>query len=210
MIAERFEMTEMSDTFFYFPIELSGLDLQSPLIPLLLIRETACKNPMERIEKAFEREEELYFEARNAYNDGKVESNTNSRFAYIPGEDEPFMILDEYTRYLEETSFPLWEAYTDLFKEPEVRKVELTPEVDKALNDLPSKQVVKCGIQDFWYGLTPYYQWVTQSYASDVLKKFESLSLGEKRLLPIGLASILRSEKLGGKVRGARVDDGLH
>ena len=155
MIAERFEMTELSDGLFYFPIELSRLDLQNPFIPLLLVRETAYKKPMERIEKAFEQEEGLYLKARNAYNNGEVEGNTNSRFTHIPEVDKPFVSLDEYTRYLEETSFPVWEAYTSLLGEPEVRKVELTPEVGKALDDLPSKQVAKCPIHDHWYSMAP-------------------------------------------------------
>ena len=194
-IAERFQTTNLSEGFFYFPIELGGLDLQNPLISLLLVRDNAFKEPMERIEKAFEREEELYLEARKAYNDGELE-NTTSRLAYAPSEDDPFMSLDEYTRYVEETSNALYHAYTDLLGAPAVSKVKRTAEVEKALNGLPYKHESKCAIHATWRDVTPYYQWVAQLYAGDVIKRFGSLSMGEKRLLPIGLASMLCSEKI--------------
>lgn len=196
MVAERFQMTDISHGFFYFPIELGGLDLQNPLIPLLLVHADAYQDPMERIEQAFEREEESYLDARKAYNDGEIGSHTNSRSAYVPAEDEPFMSLEEYTRYLEETSYPLWDAYTDLLGEPRIRKVERMSEVEDALEKLPPKSEAKCEIHGDWHGMTPYYQWVAQLYGGDVLKRFGSLSMGEKRLLPIGLASMLRSDKI--------------
>ena len=55
----RFNVTNVPDGFLYFPTELGGLDLQNPIIPLLLVRESADKNPGDRVEKAFEAEEEL-------------------------------------------------------------------------------------------------------------------------------------------------------
>ncbi len=195
MMAERFQTTDMSDGFFYFPIELGGLDLQNPLIPLLLVHKDAYKEPMERIEQAFEREEESYLNARTAYNDGEIAS-TNSRSAYVPAEDEPFMSLDEYTRYVEETSYALWDAYTDLLGEPTVCKVERTSDVYDALLTLQTKAQSKCAIHDVWHEMTPYHQWVVQLYGGDVLKRFGGLSMGEKRLLPIDLASMLRSDKV--------------
>ena len=195
-IAERFQITDLSEGFFYFPIELGGLDLRNPLIPLLLVRDNAPQSPMERIETAFEREEEAYLEARRAYNDGEVEATSSSRLAYIPSEDEPFMSLDEYTRYVEETSDALHDAYTNLLEMPTVRAVQRTPEVEKALNELPYKSHSKCAIHPVWSEMSPYHQWITQLYAGDVIKRFGSLSMGEKRLLPIGLASMLRSDKI--------------
>lgn len=155
-------------------LELGGLDLQNSLIPLILVHEDANKDPMERIEKAFEREEELYLDARKAHNDGEIASNTNNRSVYVPADDEPFMSLEEYTRYVEETSFELRDAYTDLLEEPRVRKVERMPEVDDALQKLPTKPEGKCAIHDEWYRMTPYYQWVAQLYGGDVLKRFGS------------------------------------
>ena len=120
-VAERFQRSDLSKGFFYFPVELGGLDLENPLTPVLLVRDNVFKNPMERIEKAFEWEEEFYVEARRAYNDGEVENSTNSRSAHTPSEDDPFMSLDEYTRYVEEASDALYNAYTDLLEAPVVR-----------------------------------------------------------------------------------------
>lgn len=126
----RFNVTNVPDGFLYFPTELGGLDLQNPIIPLLLVRESADKNPRERLEKAVEAEEELYEEAKKAYDNGQVRNQHRS----LLKDDEPFMSFDEYTRYREETSIPLLNAYTELLKVPRVEDVESTPDVLSALS----------------------------------------------------------------------------
>ena len=116
------------------------------------------------------REEGLYLHARKAYNDGGVAGNTNSRFAYAPALDEPLTSLKECTHCLEESSLPLWDAYTDLLGEPQVRtghrvpetdvafeSLELTTEVENAFHNLSTKENGKCGVHCSWHGMTPYY-----------------------------------------------------
>ena len=188
-LTERFNVTNVPDGFLYFPTELGGLDLQNPIIPLLLVRESADKNPGEWLEKAFEEEEELYEEAKKAYDNGQV----RNRHLSLVKDDEPFMSFDEYTRYREETSIPLLKAYTELRKVPRVEDVESTPDVLSALSNLPlTNEKFRRG----WRSMNPYHKWVAQLYAADIIRDFGSMSMGEKRLLPIGLASMLRDEKI--------------
>lgn len=186
-LAERFNITNVPDGFLYFPTELGGLDLQNPIIPLLLVRESADKNPKERFERAFEEEEELYEKAKKAYENGQVD-NHMSRL-----KNEPFMSLGEYTRYREETSGPLLTAYTELLKVPRAEDVECTPDVQSALRNLP---LTNEKIRSNWMSMNPYHQWLAQLYAADIIRDFGSLSMGEKKLLPIGLASMLGNEKI--------------
>lgn len=188
-LAERFHVTDVPDGFLYFPTELGGLDLQNPIIPLLLVRESADKDPWERLERAFEEEEQLYEEAKKAYDNGHV----RNRHLSILKDDEPFMSLDEYTRYREETSTPLFTAYTELLSVPRVEDVEPTPDVLSALSNLPLSNEK---IRGDWKSMNPYHKWVAQLYAADIIREFGSMSMGEKKLLPIGLASMLRDEKI--------------
>ena len=194
-IATRFHMTSLPDGFFYFPIELGGLDLQNPLIPLLLVHEAAYKSPAERIEHAFENEEIAYTKARQTYNDGAVPAS-KMRSAYIPSDDEPFMPLQEYTAHLEETSSDLCHAYRDLLVPPQPRNIEVTADVIAALEKLPANTESECAMHREWSEMTPYHQWVAQLYAGDVLQRFGGLGMGEKRWLPIGLAGMLRGERI--------------
>lgn len=43
VIAERFNMRDLPDGFFYFPVELGGLELRNPFIPFLGMRENIIK-----------------------------------------------------------------------------------------------------------------------------------------------------------------------
>jgi len=44
--------------------------------------------------------------------------------------------------------------------------------------------------------MKPYWKWVLELYAADMLKRFGGLAMGEQGLLPIKLVSTLRSEKV--------------
>lgn len=188
-LAERFNVANVPDGFLYFPTELGGLDLQNPIIPLLLVRESADKDPRERLEKAFEEEEELYEKAKETYENGKVRNQYQSTLK----DDEPFMSFGEYISYREETSTPLLTAYTELMKVPQVKNVESTPDLLSALSNLPLTNEKICRK---WDSMNPYHKWVAQLYAADIIRDFGSMSMGEKKLLPIGLASMLRDEKI--------------
>ncbi|KAL8815232.1 MAG: hypothetical protein Q9223_005615 [Gallowayella weberi] len=208
-IEERFNVKDLPDGFFYFPSELGGLDLRNPLIPLLLIREVEGteakkeryvgehkqpKTPKEYIEEALEFDEEQYRQCKSRYDEGTVEGVSDK--AYKPKDDEPFMSLEEFMRYPEETSFSLKNAYKKLQQEPRVKDIELTSEIRTALEQLPSSTETGSGIHSGPDGMTSYYKWVVQLYAGDVLRSFGGLSMGEKKLLPIGLVTMLKSEKV--------------
>ncbi|KAL9006278.1 MAG: hypothetical protein Q9188_000935 [Gyalolechia gomerana] len=209
-IAEKFNVKDLPDGFFYFPIELGGLDVRNPLIPLLLVREVEGsdaekermigeiqkqKDPKEWIEEAFELEEEAYERLKKRYDKGDVSAPSNRMLK--AKDDESFMSLEEFTRYREETSAYLWNAYNQLQKEPEVKDVTPTSDVGIAIDELPADLVdTRSGINDDWRSMDSYYKWVAQLYGGDVLKRFGSLSMGEKKLLPIGLVTMLREEKV--------------
>ena len=183
-LASRFGVEGISDGFFYFPIELGGLGVRNPLIPLFLARKESLKDPGVKLDEAFELEEADYNNAKQSYEDG----TSMSGLVHPTADIEPFMSLHEYTRYREETSIHLHQAYIDLLAPPESAIVEPTPDIQNAvqkLDPVPAGQ-----------GRSLYEHWLLQLYGADIIKKYGGLALGEKKLLPIGLAGMLRGEKI--------------
>ncbi|KAI4116366.1 MAG: hypothetical protein LQ345_003200 [Seirophora villosa] len=199
---------------------LGGLDVRNPLIPLLLAREvedTAAqqerkigavekqKHPKEWIQEAFERDEAEYEVYKKRYDDGEVigEHNNNSKKLNNhtnndtdDEEDRPFMSFAEFTAYREDTSLPLLDAYFRLREAPPETHVSLTADVQAALRRLPDHRQGKEGIHRNIGLMDGYWKWVAQLYAGDVLARFGGLGMGEKKLLPLGLVTMLRGEKV--------------
>lgn len=210
-IEKRFNIKDLPDGFFYFPVELGGLDVRNPLVPLLLVREVERseaekqkaigeiqkqKDPKEWIEEAFEIEEKEYERLKKRYDAGDV-SARSSRTLKAKDDDEPFMSLDEFTRYREETSTYLHSVYETLQTAPVTEDVTSTSDIKTAIRDLSADLAdSRSGIHHQWPSMDPYYKWIAQLYGGDVLKRFGSLSMGEKKLLPIGLVKMLRDEKV--------------
>ena len=181
-LATRFGVENIPDGFLYFPIELGGLGLRNPLIPLFIIREKSFKDPVNRLDGAFELDEIDYYKAKQSYEDGTLTTRTLHPNTNNVG---PFMSLDEYNEYCEETSVHLHQAYTELLEPPETVYLEETPDMrnDKYLQ--------------YQRGTAKSYErWVLQLYGSEIVRKYGGLALGEKALLPIGLATMLRGEKM--------------
>ena len=178
-LAARFNVENIPDGFFYFPIELGGLGLRNPLIPLFLVREKSLKEPKIKIDGAFELDEIEYYRAKQSYEDG---TSIASRIYAGIDKNEPFMSLDDYNRYCEDTSVHLHQAYTELLEPPKSVNVELTPDIRDAVRKISPTN--------------PYERWVLQLYGSDIYSKYGGLAMGEKALLPIGLATMLRGEKM--------------
>ena len=181
-LATRFGVENIPDGFLYFPIELGGLGLRNPLIPLFVVREKSFKDPMNRLNGAFELDEIDYYRAKQSHEDGistirTLYPRTNNL--------EPFMSLDEYNKHCEETSVHLHKAYTELLKPPERVDMDTTADM---WNDEH--------LQNQRGAANSYERWVLQLYGSEIVGKYGGLALGEKALLPIGLATMLRDEKM--------------
>ncbi|KAL8958603.1 MAG: hypothetical protein Q9183_005804, partial [Haloplaca sp. 2 TL-2023] len=141
IIAERFGVQGLPDGFFYFPVEFGGLGLANPMIPLLTSREVArsdgdsgdgerCKGPEYWIQHALEAEEADYLEKKKRYDEGE-----SARPQHLV--NEPFMTLEEFTQFREETSVRLHGAYLKLQRRIYVEDIKLTANVRNALSKLP-------------------------------------------------------------------------
>ncbi|MCJ1278830.1 hypothetical protein MMC21_006649 [Puttea exsequens] len=178
---ERFGITDIPDGFFYFPVENGGLGLRNPFIPLLLVHKHSEKKPVDVIERAFELEEIDYNKTKKSFEDGTL----RSRF-HLTSEDviHSFISFEEYIAYAEETSAHLQRAYTNLLDAPAKDSIEST-------NAIADEKWTSGGFDG-----EAYEDWVLELYGGEVMRRYGGLAMGEKRLLPIGLVSMLKSEKI--------------
>lgn len=176
-LAVLFGAEDMPDGFFYFPVETGGLGLQNPFIPLMVLRESSPNDPKEHIERALEYEKDEYNRVKKQYEDG-----TWKLIRKLTGE---FISFKEYMRYLEETSGHLRIAYETLLRAPEAHCIK------------PASGASRTAVEDPCRGFnSPYSQWLSQLYGSEIVRRFGGLSMGEKRFLPIGLIDMLKEEKI--------------
>ncbi|KAL2042598.1 hypothetical protein N7G274_004357 [Stereocaulon virgatum] len=136
-LAERFGVRSIPDGFFYLPLELGGLGLRNPFIPLFLIYPDTSKESMQYIDMAFEREEELYNKYKKAYE----ERPTDFRVHPARLGASSFMSFDEYIRCAEETSLHFANAYTNLLATPMDTRVRLSNDVVHARTRLPGSDM---------------------------------------------------------------------
>ena len=180
----RFGVKDVPDGFFFFPIELGGLGLINPLIPLLSARKKSLDDPNDLIETAIEKDTLEYERAKKAF----LYGSSDWRHSLLPVRKEALISLEEFTRYREETSSNLLEAYEDLLEKPLQTTIESTPLVQNARKALQTGQTSK---KTFLYD-----DWVMELYGPEVIRRYGGLVMGEKRLLPIGLAETLRRKKM--------------
>lgn len=195
-IADRFGVADVPDGFFYFPVELGGLELQNPFVSLFGIYKRSFRSSMERIERAFEVEEQQYDKARKRYELGEYRPRRPYDAHQLNFDDEKFISFEEFTRFREETSTPLLEAYKNLMETPPEESVEATPRVTQALRVLEAIDWGTSGFNSQWYQMKHYWKWIVELHGGPMLEKFGGLRMGDKALLPIGLVSMLRSEKV--------------
>lgn len=185
MIRTRFGMSDIPDSFLAFPIEHGGLDVRNPFIPLLAIYNKSVENPASRLDTAFERDEEYYERAKQVF---EVAEHID-----VPAECDPnvFFSFEEYTRFREETSIPLYNAYVESLEMPAVHAMEITDALKAAAAGLPADlKAPKCALAD------SYGAWVFSLYAKEAVSTFGGLVLGEREMLPIELVKLLRGEKV--------------
>ena len=219
-IAEKFNMTDVPDAFFYLPEDLGGLGLCNPFIEYLSVQKGLIKSPEEQMEKFFETEKEDYqrardhFEAHGGYAiDPKssvpkrtrqpkrsaellsvktTDSKDPNESTKISEKDhDQFFSMAEYTQYRELTSWYLQTVYSTLHATASPRLLDGTSEVHAAVLRLPYPQSGEITENP---DKTAF--WLINLYASDLIRRFGGLAIVDKALLPLGVMQILRSKKV--------------
>jgi hypothetical protein len=197
-LQKRFGLTDIPDGYIFFPTELGGLELQSPLVDPLQIRDGLPSDPSHLLDDFLEAEAEAYRTAKTRFEKGQVKRYTLKDIYFVPNDANTFMSLEEFTRYREEFHYEydgqLCDVFTKLLEQPSKEIIEASAEVMTGLNVMNKNGLTeKAGITGNWRRMTPYWKWVVQTYGPEIMERFGGLNVVDNWLLPIGIISELRS-----------------
>jgi hypothetical protein len=203
ILEQRFGVKNVPDGFFFFPVELGGLDLRSPFVTLMQIREAVLSSPSNLLDEFEEAEAEAYRLAKQRFEKGDI---SDERYSvnepnWVPEKDKDvFMPFEEYVRYREEYDYgyttQLFNVFNTLLQRPIEESIEPTAKIENALANLSGQQNLN-GIISYWYGMEPYYKWISQMYGPEMIDRFGGFAIIEPGLLPIGMVSLFRGKRVG-------------
>jgi hypothetical protein len=183
MISERFGVKDIPEGYLYFPMSMGGLDLKNPFVELYLLRNNITENPDKHMDNFFEKEEQDYRRAKTAFEQGGKYGHRFSHIMHSELSNEPFMSFEEYTRFREQTSTHLNEAYTNLISEPYVEPIGQTSQIASGTDGRALSR------------LSDYQQWLIQLYGANMTARFGGLNVVEQGLLPTGMVTMFRESR---------------
>jgi hypothetical protein len=206
MIRDRFGVSNLPDGFLYFPVELGGLNLKSPFVGLLQIRDSVKARPYDLLKEFEVNELDDYHEAKQRFEKGTHGTGKqpglfgNQPFgqqAFWAADMDVFFSLEEYTRYRESLAGTgkanLRNVFIELLKRPEEEPVNPSKQVEQALDEL--KQSNLRGILSHWWKMDAYWKWVAQMYGPDMITRFGGFNVVDPGWLPIGMVSQFRQRR---------------
>ncbi|KAF2814742.1 uncharacterized protein BDZ99DRAFT_566688 [Mytilinidion resinicola] len=200
-IQERFGVANIPDGFLFFPVELGGLDLRSPFVNLLQIRDAVLERPTDLLKDFFEAERDQYRKAKAAFEGGATRRNSyylgDPEWEPPADEKDVFMSFEEFIRYREDYasdfSNGLVQVFEKLLQRPQEESINPTPQV------LEGTQTLQTGTPANlrnWHSMEPYWKWVTQMYGPEMMERFGGLNVVDPGLLPIGMVSLFRGKRV--------------
>jgi hypothetical protein len=200
-IEERFEVKDIPDGFLFFPVELGGLDLKSPFVNLLQIRESVQENPHDAMHDYFEAEREDYAKAKLQFDKQRASGNifTQNTKDFKPDQPDTFFPFEEYIRY-RETLRPFGQAnligmYDELRKHPVEESIDVSVQILQEVEKLMDQDNLS-GITGNWYGMEAYWKWIAQMYGPEMTTRFGGLNVVDPGLLPVGMVSMFRQKRI--------------
>ncbi|KAJ5975708.1 hypothetical protein N7481_009415 [Penicillium waksmanii] len=192
LIAERFDIHDLPEGFFYYPVELGGLELLNPFVNLLSMRENIKQTPHRRLQRAILADEIHYYGAREKFE--KEGSNFQTTLRASNGQPLSFPSLEEHNQYPETFSHWFYSAYCDLIKVPEEKSVANTGDLRKNMIGLksPTSRASKGTIGPVWSIMTPYWRWVAELYHDEMVHTYGSLAAVNREFMPLGVVKTLK------------------
>jgi hypothetical protein len=205
VLEHRFDVKDIPDAYLFFPVELGGLDLQSPFISILQIRESILKDPSTLLDTFEEAERDKYSRAKAAFEKGEI---SEERYALEDPDWEPvekedkerFMSFEEFTRWREEFCFgfnnELGFVYDQLLQNPARQSLDRdNARISSALSALNQQGNLR-GILGDWNRMEPYWKWVVMLYGPEVVDRFGGLNIVDPGLLPMGMVRLFRDKRV--------------
>ncbi|KAJ4380637.1 hypothetical protein N0V86_003996 [Didymella sp. IMI 355093] len=199
MIKDRFGVSDLPDGFLFFPVELGGLDLKSPFVGLLQIRDSVKANPYDLLDEYEEKEKDDYADAKSRFDKGKLDPTRRhtEQPDFHPDDADVFFSFEEFTQYREVFASMgkanLRNVYLKLLKRPSEQPVDPSNQVKQALQEL--RQSNLRGILSSWYSMDAYWKWIAQMYGPDMIARFGGFNIVDPGWLPIGMVSQFRQRR---------------
>ncbi|KAJ6014681.1 hypothetical protein N7540_009272 [Penicillium herquei] len=199
-IQSRFGTENIPDGYFFLPIDLGGLELSSPFINLVALRDSILSNPDSLLDDFFEAEKSAYAILKRQYQE-KDKDRLVSQRRYRPEDADHFMSFEEYTRHRESLDYGfqhqlVW-VYDQLLKRPQQEEIrqDVSGPVTLGLGQLQN-QFNLSGIRSDWRMMSSYWKWLAQLYGPEIVDRFGGFNIVDPGLLPIGLVSQFRSGRV--------------
>ncbi|KAL2160272.1 hypothetical protein VTH06DRAFT_1445 [Thermothelomyces fergusii] len=198
MIQDRFGVSGLPDSFIYLPEQLGGLGLRNPFVGLFLVRNKITESPEDVIVDFLRREREKYGEEKKAFESlDDLGRKQRLRHCFLNDEEArekvlsdsdltTFFSLDEFSRYRERWSTDFLSTFEKLISVPEVEGIALSKEVEGGLREFLADSV----------RLDAEKKWFLQLYEKELLENFGGLNLVDKKFLPVGVLTMMRSKKV--------------
>ncbi|KAH8896605.1 hypothetical protein GQ53DRAFT_743244 [Thozetella sp. PMI_491] len=204
-LQDRFGIRGVPDGYLFFPVELGGLDLRSPFISLLQVRDSVLQSPEPLLDTMQENEREFYGKAKKTFENGEIDGLR--QHLDDPGwepesekDRENFMSFQELVRYRDEFVFEhetnAADVWSQLMTEPSQEAVEpdeaSISAALSALSGLPNLESIKSD----WNWMEPYWKWVTMLYGPELVERFGGISIVDPGLLPMGMVKVFRERRV--------------
>ncbi|KAI8623640.1 hypothetical protein F5Y19DRAFT_351773 [Xylariaceae sp. FL1651] len=204
LLRSRFGVADIPDAYLFFPVELGGLDLRSPFISILPVRDAVLADPQNVLDKFLEAERDEYANKKTAFERGHVNRPKGSWEPESARDREQFMPFDEYVRYREDLNYDFENDLASVFRkllevpaeEGGIREASAHVRSGiAALANTAQGHMLK-GILAHWESMEPYWRWVAQLYGPEAMDRFGGLNIVEPGLLPMGMVSIFRDKRV--------------
>lgn len=199
-IQSRFGTENLPDGYFFLPIDLGGLELSSPFINLVALRDSIVSNPDSLLDDFFEAEKSTYTALKRRYDEMDKDRHARKRH-YRPDDADTFMSFEEYTRHRESLDYNfqhqlVW-VYDQLLKRPQPEDIrqDISGPVALGLGQLDNQSNLS-GIRSNWGTMSSYWKWLAQLYGPEIVDRFGGFNIVDPGLLPIGLVSQFRSGRV--------------
>ncbi|KAL1791924.1 hypothetical protein ACET3X_009675 [Alternaria dauci] len=199
-IKERFSVEDVPDGFLFFPVELGGLDLKSPFVGLLQIRDSVKENPYDLLDEYEDTLRSDYNTVKRAFDKGvRRNQRRNAEDAnWKPEDPDTFFSFEEFARYPEAFMSigraNLVDVYKELLEQPQEKSIDASEPVLHAQQQLQGQNNLR-GITAHWDSMEAYWKWITQMYGLEMIDKFGGLNVVDFGLLPIGMVSMFRQRR---------------
>lgn len=191
LLHERFGVRDLPDGYIYLPIHYGGLGLSNPIIDLIALKDDVFAHPGAVFAAQVDEDRVAYEDKRREWEQNPSKFSPPAFGSIFPHFTMPFMSYEDYIAP-RETKFQNWAiAYRSFLDSPCSVSVQLTPSLGASLQIADIREG-----SHRWTSMDCYERWVMTMYGEEVVKRFGSLEIVDRTLIPSGMVDLLRNSKV--------------